>query len=302
MVSLCEVQKITNAACKFSDDKQFTQTVTYVLPDLSFARNADINPNKPIYSSQGMFTPGGTSFTCNGGAQELKNNVGPDAPQSKPQLTGTTGLGFRINMITTDRPLFNHPKFVDGTSGFNNVAPILNLYKIGTISDNTEIPAGKIGTYEADGVKAIELNIFKAIKVTDSTCTTPNSIPVNMGKIKTTKFPSRQYTPAPPTELGVPLSDCPSFNTITYRLDPTISILRNGVVSLDSTSTAKGVAVQILDKNNNPLPSQTPNKLPTITTTGGNFNISLKTVYIRMQSDITAGSANTSLTYAMDYK
>ncbi|WP_123726127.1 fimbrial protein [Pseudomonas protegens] len=302
MLSACGAQQMVNAECKFFDSKQSTQTITYTIPDLSFARNANISTSTPIYSSQPILMPGSASYTCSPGFHGLTNMLGADAAPGAPQPIGNTGLGFKVSIAAGK--LFNYPRALNGTSGFNGQSLTLDLYKIGQIADNAEIPAGTVGMYKADSIEIIIFKISNPIKITNATCQIASPPPVNMGKTKITDFPSGQYTLAPPVAFNIPLRNCPPFKAITYRFDPTTAILDNhaGVVALDSTSTAKGVAVQILDNSNNPLPLKTEKKLVANTTAGGDFNIALKAAYIRTESNITAGSANTSLTFTMDYK
>lgn len=108
-----------------------------------------------------------------------------------------------------------------------------------------------------------------------------------------------------PTAFAINLNNCPSgINSIKYRLDPTTTIINptKSVVTLQSSSTASGVGVQILDASSNPLPLGVDNVFSGYAATGGNYSIPLKAAYYQTGYIAKGGSANTSLTFTMTYQ
>lgn len=102
------------------------------------------------------------------------------------------------------------------------------------------------------------------------------------------------------------LNHCPAgLNRIQYRADAVTAVAdaNRSVVSLDAASGARGVGVQLLDGQGNVLPLGSNLTLagynPAV---GGNHAIPLQARYYQTAAPVTAGSANTSVTFTLTYQ
>lgn len=95
------------------------------------------------------------------------------------------------------------------------------------------------------------------------------------------------------------------MSSIKYQIDATTTISNpsQGVVALNSSSTASGIGVRITDSNSLPIQYGNPYTLSSYLSTGGNYTIPLKAAYYRLGTTaIQPGSANTSVTFTMLYQ
>ena len=136
-------------------------------------------------------------------------------------------------------------------------------------------------------------------------CTTPD-VPVPMGTHQVNEFSGIGSTTSPVKSFNISLNNCPAgMNSIQYRIDALTSILNaaNSVVALDASSKATGIGVQLLDNTGKAFP------LGTMTTfsgynggTGGSYTIPFQARYYQTGSKVTAGMANTEMTFTMTYQ
>lgn len=89
----------------------------------------------------------------------------------------------------------------------------------------------------------------------------------------------------------VPTSSSPSLND------------NQGIIKLNSGSTAIGVGLQVTDDNMVPVSLNTSLPFKEYSSTGGNFTIPLNARYFKIAggSGITPGTANTEMTFVMSY-
>jgi major type 1 subunit fimbrin (pilin) len=109
------------------------------------------------------------------------------------------------------------------------------------------------------------------------------------------------------TGFNISLNSCPGgMNSIQYRIDPVTTVVNSAqsVVALNSGSAATGVGVQLLNSAGTaafPLSSwQTFSGYSTAT--GGSYSIPLKARYYQTASTVVPGTANTSMTFTMQYQ
>lgn len=144
---------------------------------------------------------------------------------------------------------------------------------------------------------------LSSTKITVLACTTPDVV-VPLGPHARTELTGlNTFTSS--TSFSVSLNGCPAgMNSIQYRIDPVTTVVNsaNSVVALDSSSTATGVGVQLLDGTGVAF------KLSTQTTfsgysasTGGSYTIPFKARYYETGSSVSAGTANASMTFTMTY-
>jgi len=143
------------------------------------------------------------------------------------------------------------------------------------------------------------------VQIINASCTTPD-VSIPLGTFPTTGFTAigRTTTTA---NFSISLNNCPAgMNSIKYRIDPTTTVLNSSqsVVALDSTSSATGVGVQLLNSAGSaafPLSSlQTFSGYSS--STGGSYTIPLAARYYQTSATVTPGPANTSMTVTMQYQ
>lgn len=136
-------------------------------------------------------------------------------------------------------------------------------------------------------------------------CTTPD-VTVSLGQHNTLEFRGPGSTTAA-TQFNLNLSNCPAgMNNIKYEIDSVTAIVPGAgqsVVTLDAGSKASGIGVQLLDKDGNPFALGTPVPFNGYqSSTGGSYQIPLNARYFQTGPTISAGSANTEMTFLMTYQ
>lgn len=143
-----------------------------------------------------------------------------------------------------------------------------------------------------------------ATQVTALTCSTPDVL-VALGSRKSSEFKGPGTFTAM-TAFNVALKSCPAgINRVSYQIDAATPILNaaRSLVALDSSSTATGVGVQLLDGSGNVFPLGTPKNLGGYSTSqGGDYAIPFNARYYQTGAAVGAGSANTAMTFTMSYE
>ncbi|WP_409319108.1 fimbrial protein [Pseudomonas sp. KCJK9016] len=305
MLSAHQYPQTVYATCKYSDNALFvqnTQTINFDIPNLSIVRDAPIGTL--VYSAS-KYSPQTAEFLCDStDTIGVKNNYpGGTVDSNNIYTLGDSGLGYKLR----------HPMFSDyfvpypspASYGWKSVGgkyPIkLEIYKIGNMKNKTSIKGGTFSEYSATPLTPLILTM-SGFEIISPTCELNNAIPVSMGKQNTGGFKGPNSR-LPAIAFNIPLRNCPtSENGISIQLDPTTKTLNNDTVAaLDETSTAKGIGIQIL-MNNVPVKFGTQFPISSTTTSGGSFNIGLAAAYIQTNNKVTAGSANTSVTFTLNYK
>lgn len=155
------------------------------------------------------------------------------------------------------------------------------------------------------GTQTSQLDTFAITPVTivSLACTTPN-VTVPLGTHSPSEMASVGAT-ATAVSFNVSLNNCPAgLNAIQYRIDPVTTVVNSAqsIVALDGSSSASGVAVQLLNSAGTaayPLSSYQSFSGYT-KSTGGSYTIPFKARYYRTGA-ITPGTANTSMTFTMQY-
>ncbi|AIF47300.1 hypothetical protein HY57_08450 [Dyella japonica A8] len=150
--------------------------------------------------------------------------------------------------------------------------------------------------------------------ITTLACTTPDVI-VPLGSHAATEMGSMGSTTVA-VNFHISMNNCPAglgtgiggittvLPAIQYRIDAATTVANSAqsVVTLDSSSSATGVGVQLLDGNGAVMPLATYKTFSGYdTTNGGSYIIPFKARYYRT-GNITPGSANTSMTFTMLYQ
>ncbi|MEM5372073.1 fimbrial protein [Paraburkholderia azotifigens] len=270
-------------------------------------------PNPGVGIDAGMLLSGTTGYTVSHGGYSYP-----------VYATNYPGIGIAVGWYDNVSPYGQYddgpvPLSLSGyvSSGFTVAGGMIYMafVKTGTISGGTlagqsvaqlvPITATTSGT--ATNITKFYGNAdtfsFPTMNVVAASCTTPD-VSVPLGTWSTTSFTGAGSTT---TAVGfnVSLNNCPAgMNSISYRVDPTTSVLNspNSVVALDSSSTATGVGVQLLNNSSNPLPLSSYQTFSGYSSsTGGSYTIPLKARYYQTGATVGPGPANTSMTLTMQY-
>jgi major type 1 subunit fimbrin (pilin) len=206
--------------------------------------------------------------------------------------TGNTQVGgtFRVRLIRTA-----------GTV----TAQALNGSAVAISQAYAGGPAASIPTWASLQGAPVVVFGFTPVNIVVGACSTPDVI-VPMKTHSTNELTGpNSFTSS--VSFNINLNNCPAgMNTIQYRIDPTtaVAIAAQSVVTLDSSSGATGIGVQLLNGAGTaafPLSSyQTFSGYNSAT--GGNYSIPFQARYYQTGSTIAAGAANTSMTVMLNYQ
>ncbi len=302
------------AACKFYDGHSQKQINISIPSTLSIPRDAAVNT--VIYESPVMTFNGDASYECSTTfTNGIKNNAGADSTSTYFPI-GNTGLSWQwIYQGNAYIGFGGGTPRQPGGYGFNTTTNALRIVKTGEISPGTTIPAGVLGyiQIESASVRPLAMATDNSSAIILQSCETPN-IAVTMGEYNLSIF-SKNGNSTPPKAFNIQLNNCPSgIQKVSYSLSATSgspavdSAL--GIIELNKSSTAKGIALQLLDRNQAPIQLDKTYVFNEYSTGGGNFSIPLNAKYIRTlptgnngqyDEGMGAGSANSEVTFVMNY-
>ncbi|MBH3358767.1 fimbrial protein [Pseudomonas guariconensis] len=243
----------------------------------------------------------------------IRNNRGTDSATSDLYPIGNTGISWQY--ILNGQPQKGYGSYTRGIASyyFTDSSTAIRLIKTGNIESGASIPAGELGGIQAGGLKTSTITLNKNSTITALSCQSPD-IKVNMGEYDAGEFREAGST-SKPIYFSIGLFNCPSgINKVDYILQPTPSspVWRTdlGIINLNEKSTAKGLALQIMDEKGTPI---TINKNYTFNgygNAGGNFSIPLSARYYRTSPSsngsphapgIVAGTADAEIIFSMSY-
>ena len=213
----------------------------------------------------------------------------------------------------------------------------MSFIKIGDVSPGTiqgaSLPTMLQQRVSSNNLEVQRINFSGSINIVSRTCSTPD-VNVPMGSHRLTEF-SGPNTFTAWKDFSIFLNNCPAFNgyyqdsgprlssdgttsnldsrknnVLQVRLDPTRTPLNAslGILSLNPSApgndpAATGVGVQVADSAGTPLPLATlrPSGITTRALEGASYSIPLKARYIQTASSITAGPANATATFTINY-
>ena len=294
------------ANCTFSDSST-TRTATFGsnLAGKSLTVAADTPNGTVIY--QDSVQVEGQSWVCT--ATSLYGLVPNPALVTLTDSTtlfplGKTGLSYRLWIDVLSR--YEQLAFSLKASNYGIGAGLyrLEIVKTGELAAKIKVPSGSLGKLRGGELDLTLLNLSNAIVLNAASCQTP-SVPVAMGDdYRLIDFDRAGATPRV-VKFNIGLNDCQTgVKKVTYSLKATTQVInaQKGIVALNGTSTAKGLGLQLLNDAGQPLALDTTYTFSAFNTTGKNFNIPLAAAYYRLAEEvITAGSANTDVTFIISY-
>lgn len=295
------------ANCTFSDSGSTTRTANFGtnLAGKSLTVAADVPNGTVVYQDSVQIE--GQSWVCT--ATSLYGLVPNPALVTLTDSTtlfplGKTGLSYRlwIDVLSRYEQLAFNLKA--SNYGISSGLYRLEIVKTGELAAKIKVPSGSLGKLRGGELDLTLLNLSNAIVLNAASCQTP-SVPVAMGDdYRLIDFDRAGATPRV-VKFNIGLNDCQTgVKKVTYSLKATTQVInaQKGIVALNGTSTAKGLGLQLLNDAGQPLALDTTYTFSAFNTTGKNFNIPLAAAYYRLAEEvITAGSANTDVTFIISY-
>ncbi|CAN2978376.1 MULTISPECIES: fimbrial protein [Pseudomonas] len=221
---------------------------------------------------------------------------------------GKSGLSFRIWMNAIGGYQWNLHPIAANSPNSNYVLSAgeirLEIVKTGPLAENTKIAAGHLANFQDDDLILKTFNLTNPIVLNTASCQTP-SVPVAMGDdYQLQDFDNVGATPRK-VRFNIGLNQCQAgIKKVTYSLKATTSVIdaAKGIVALNSSSTAAGIGLQLLNDTGQPIALDTTYPFDAFTTTGTKFQIPLSAAYYRLPTgNLKAGSANTDVTFIVNY-
>ncbi|WP_409318719.1 fimbrial protein [Pseudomonas sp. KCJK9016] len=289
-------------ACKWANSNQAAQTINFSLPGPNITIPRDTAVGTVVASSGPMPMPASASITCINGNYGLSYISSQPSTSAQPSPVGNTGLGLLVKY--NDGGILLYPSPLNATVGFNNKTFTLQVIKTAeTIATNAEIPAGVFASIKADGVTPITFSILNSIKIINPTCTIDELQTISMGKQKIVDFKGiNSHSLKIP--FNISLRNCPaSAHGMSIQFDPTTDTQDGFTGSLSNSSTAKGIGVQLFAGNNDtPLKLRTSYPIASKVEANSNLTVPFKVAYTQTLPEISAGNANTSFTFTINYQ
>jgi major type 1 subunit fimbrin (pilin) len=291
-----------HAYCR-SGDKRF---VSYSGPgNITVPRDT---PDGTVLYSETKVLPY-TSFECT--TQELwgiklaSGRGAPPAVETSVLPLGVSGLSFRIKSglgsgmgyLSSLAPLAAGMYKLEG-----NI--VLEVVKSAALAPSNAVSSGALGTVQFGSRIVADITLGQAINVVTASCETPD-VSVAMGEdYKLFDFGGPGSTTRE-VHFDLKLNNCPEgIAKVNYQLQALTPVIdaAQGIVGLNSASTAVGIGLQIKDENGLPVPLNTPRTFSGYNPSGGNFVIPLSASYYRLATEsLRPGSANTEVTFIMSY-
>lgn len=163
------------------------------------------------------------------------------------------------------------------------------------------------GTFTGGGTYMIAefLSGGLVISTTGGTCTT-SDVTVNLPSVSRSDFSGIGYTAAR-TDFNLNFTQCPAgLASISYLLTPTTTIIdnTNGVFAMNTTSTASGVGIQLLNEQDIPLSFNTSYLLTDYdpSKNNANYTVPLRAGLYQTEGNVSSGNVNGSVTFTLSYK
>lgn len=312
LVLLCSFSFETMAAvCEYYKNHQ-AATVSITLPaSTSIAR--DVSVGTTIYESSTIIFSGANSYKCSSSFPiGIKNLRGADVPGFLFPIDDT-GIAWQwIYQGGTSSGIASGRTSPAGGFGFGGTTLAIRFVKIGDIKNNAKIASGALGSYRADTLSPITVNIT-GMSIVVPSCETPDVI-VDMGDHDLSEFSDNSPHSAT-RHFNIKLNNCPAGITkVKYKLSATPAApaldQSQGIISLNAGSTAKGIALQIMDSSQRPINLDLSYTYNDYSSTGGNFSIPFYARYLKTNSakgagteriGIRAGTANSEVIFIMSY-
>ncbi|WP_196483921.1 fimbrial protein [Burkholderia territorii] len=265
----------------------------------------------PIY--QAALVDSGQTYTEAGLTYEVFNTnlAGVGVIMAINSYVGTAWYPIKYAIGTTG---WNFGGTYSRSGGFSNVVFGVSMnfafVKTGPITPGMVTWSGPIANVAISerpvSTVSNQLNVFAVGNPTFNvaSCTTPNNIPVALGTHMSSEFTGVNSVSSS-VGFNIALTNCPAgMSEVDYEIDAVTTVVNaaNSVVALDSSSTAGGVGVQLLDGSGNPVPLGNPIVFNGYNSaSGGSYTIPFRARYYQTSAPVKPGLANTLMTFTMSY-
>lgn len=299
---LCSVAGAAHASCTSAS----LRYLSYSGPgDITIPRDA---PDDTVLYTETRTIPY-TSFSCTTSELwGLKLAAGRGAPPPGKVTVfpiGTSGLAFRVKVKLSNGMGYLASLYSLAAGSYQLEGDVvLEVVKAGALAPSNVVKSGALGTVQYGTSTFLDLSLSKAINVVAASCETPD-VSVPMGDdYKLDDFGGPGSTTRA-VAFNIRLNNCPKgIAKVSYQLQALTPVIdaSQGVVGLNSTSSAVGIGLQIKDGNGVPVPLNTPRSFSGYDANGGNFLIPLSASYYRLNTaSLRPGSANSEVTFIMSY-
>lgn len=302
----------TSAECKI-DDGSF-HTVSIILGTITVPTDTPVGST--VFTQDYLFdsVAGHQSFSC-GGRDWTGNYITTMSGSAiSPNIynTGISGLGIRISMyseadywafpVTATPAPFTVPLHVTGADNASFGSAYLHVV-VDVIKTGESLTAGNLDYVApefayADTLKLADLQVSGVVTV--SSCTVDSSTPkiVELDTVSSSKLATTGSTAnSKPFDITLNCNGSSNVN-VTLSGEEDVNTHGLGVLALDSSSTAKGVGIQILYQDNPVMLNQL---MSVGTATTGQFKIPFTARYYKTLSTVTAGDVSAVATYTLTY-
>ncbi|BBG60847.1 fimbrial protein [Providencia rustigianii] len=234
------------------------------------------------------------------------------ANSSKIVPTNIPGVGVRIKFNNPSVPDYIPTKSITASGSWKLPGPVgwnIEILKTGTIASSGTIRSGQIvnltqyNTKTGTSFLGATLSFANNYRISVVNCSLKNNqsiYNINMKDWYDTQFPNIGSTSTP---VNIPITlTCAAGTNIKATVTSTSYVdTATGKLGLTGTNSATGIAIQLLDKNNNPIKLNTKNSLQN-NVPSGDYIFNWKAQYIKTANSITPGSANATATVNIRYE
>ncbi|MEQ5726622.1 fimbrial protein [Providencia rettgeri] len=196
----------------------------------------------------------------------------------------------------------------------NSPSWIIRVQKTGYVRTGGMLNSRTIGTLQGLGnengantrwawnltTAILPANTMKIIVLSCSLKNNQSTYNINLGDWYDTQFPNIGSN-STPVDIPITLTCAAGTNIKATVTSSKYEDTATGKLGLTGPDSATGVAIQLLDKNNNPIKLNTTNSLQN-NVPAGDYMFNWKARYIKTAANITPGTANASATVNIRYE
>lgn len=295
---------------------------TFATQNYTVAKNQA--PNTPIGNAITLIPTSASTigtYTCTGSTWHFYQGISGLQESKYPGIfkTGVPGIGMKLTasngaVVGVNPNRFFGPYYCPGCHHFSSTDSyytlqfyVIDPVQTGDVVLNGTYISGWVNDANSRGIYSGSMSISGTVKFKSGSCTTPN-ITVNLNNHAASDFASVGATSAP-VPFNFEINKCdPGLTSVSYTFQPASGVTLQGsgnnqYLTLDSSSTASGVGVQVLyDDGITAVPFNTKTAFSGYnTSTGGSYTIPMKARYVRTGT-ISPGTANSAAEFVMAYE
>lgn len=253
--------------------------------------------------------PATSSVTCSGSTQIGVTNAISGQPSGGSTIypTNVSGVGYRL--LHPDSSYYLLPwgyDSIDSGTYTLSVATAVQFVKTGPIAAGSTVTATTLGNWTYQGrnntFTAETFVLANAVKFVAPTCTVNTAnIAVTLPTVSNTALATTGATAgATAFNIGLTCTAAAAGQDIAVQFDTTKQPNgTTGVITLNTSSSAKNVGVQLTDSSFQPVTFGTAADAGTTTT--GAYNMTYYARYYALTNAVSAGSVSATATFTISY-